>query len=114
MANTSPTDLSWLWAIIGAAATQTLNWVFSRRKEAKELAKVEAEAHGSEIDNVEKAIKIWRGLADEMKAQVVELKAQINFLSDEVVKLKIENTTLKQQVNQLVEENKQLMKKLES
>ena len=77
-------DWSWLWGILGAGVTQVLNWIVSKKREEKELQKVDAEVQSSEIDNVEKAIAIWRNLANEMNAQVVELKAQIRNLSEEV------------------------------
>lgn len=106
-------DWSWLWGILGAGVTQIANWVINKKKEEKELQKVDAEVQSSEIDNVEKAIAIWRNLANEMNAQVVELKAQIKNLSDEVAKLQVENTTLKAQVEQLIYENNVLQSKID-
>lgn len=109
MSNVEPTtvtqDLSWLWALVAATVTQFVNYIIGRRKEAKEVAKAGAEAQGAELDNVEKAVAIWRKLAEEMNAQVVELKAQVKTLADEISKLQVENITLKSQIQELRDEN---------
>lgn len=112
MDNPSTHDLSWLWALVAATVTQLINWALNRRKESKEIAKAGAEAQASELDNIDKAVAIWRKLAEEMNQQVVELKAQVKTLGEEIGKLQVENITLKRQIDDLKNENEILRNKI--
>jgi chromosome segregation ATPase len=93
---------------IGAGLTGFFTWLYQLRREKKDLLKSQTEIDANEIDNVEKAVAIWRKLAEEMNAQVVELRAQIRNLSDEVDTLRAENAAFKKQVAELREENDDL------
>lgn len=112
--NTTPpsNDWSWLWALVAATVTQFVNWMFNRRKEAKELEKAASETQSAELDNIEKAVAIWRKLAEEMNQQVVEMKAQSKLMGEEIEKLRIENVTLKQSIEELRLENSALKQQI--
>jgi chromosome segregation ATPase len=99
-------DWSWLWGVLGAGATQLVNVILNRKREAKELKKVDADVLSSEMDNVEKAIAIWRNIANDLNGQLVEIKAQVKILTEQVDKLKIENTELHAELRKMAKLNK--------
>ena len=68
--------------------TGLFGWLIGRNKEKVEI-------QGSEITNVQEAIKIWREMATDMKAEVAELKEKIELLTTEVHTLRTENVELR-------------------
>lgn len=81
-----------------------ITWIFGRKK-----AQVEVEA--GEITNVQEAIKIWREMAVDMKAEVAELKDKIELLTTEVHTLRIENVELRQKLDGKPNENNKSRRK---
>ncbi len=45
-----------------------------------------ADAQGSELDNVDKAVSIWRNLAQDLEKKIEELEGKIKALEDFQVK----------------------------
>lgn len=78
----------WLTAIITAIVASVTTFVFARKKENVEI-------QGSEITNVQEAIKIWREMATDMKAEVAELKDKVESLTTEIHNLRAENVELR-------------------
>lgn len=67
-----------------------------------ERRKIANEAKGSELNNVEEAIKIWRETAEELKNQIVDLKKKIDCLEKTIEDLKPfkdENKQLQKTIN---------------
>ena len=62
-------------------------WFFGRRKQA-------AEAVASELDTVEKAVAIWREIAQDLKKELAEQTMKIEKLSEEVSTLRRHNARL--------------------
>jgi len=62
-------------------------WFFGRRKQ-------QAEAVQSEMQSVEKAIAIWREIAQDLKKELSEQTVQIEKLRDEVSTLRRDNARL--------------------
>ncbi len=80
-------DFEWLWSSLSAAAAAAITWIFSRRKNT-------AEAQQSELDNVEKAVEIWRGIATDLEAKFNALEHRVTNMQREIIKLQIENEKL--------------------
>jgi septal ring factor EnvC (AmiA/AmiB activator) len=80
-----------LLSAIPAAISAVLTFIFTRKK-------YQAETKGNEIDNVEKAVRIWRELSEDIKKQ---------FESD-ILKLKNENKEMKEQMAEVLKENNNL------
>ncbi len=57
--------------------------------------KTNAEAKGSELENVEHAIKIWRETAEKLSARVDDLSQEIDDLRADLVTVHRENKQLK-------------------
>lgn len=57
--------------------------------------KTNADAKGSELENVEHAIKIWRETAEKLSARVDELSQEIDELRKDLVTVHRENKQLK-------------------
>ena len=74
--------------VVIAASTATITWIFSRKKQNAEIKK-------SELDNVEQAIVIWRGLAEDLGKKVDDLTIKCEALSTEIEALRTENRSLK-------------------
>ena len=78
---------SWVQTLItglGAAGGGSFfTWIFARKK-------TNAEAKGSEIDNVEKVIAIWRETAEKLKASNDELVKEVHSLRQDVDDLRAE------------------------
>jgi hypothetical protein len=53
-------DLTWVYSTLSAAGGATVTWIFSRKKQ-------KAETVQTELDNVQKAVEIWRQTAEDLK-----------------------------------------------
>lgn len=80
--------------IIVAFSTAAITWFFARKKQA-------AEVKTNELDNVEKAIVIWRGIAEDLGKKVDMLTAKCEVLSQEIDALRKENQSLKANLRQI-------------
>jgi peptidoglycan hydrolase CwlO-like protein len=58
-----------------------------------------AEAQHSELDNIDKAISIWRSLAQDLEKKISQLESEIEFLKDGQVK-KCENCKYRKYYNE--------------
>lgn len=72
---------------IGGAVASAMAWLLGKRK-------AKADAQKTELDSVEKAISIWRQLAQDFKKEVDELRVEIGELREE-------NEKLSKEVNRL-------------
>jgi len=83
---------SWVETLItavgGAGGGGFFGWFFTRKKS-------NADAKGSELENVEQAIKIWRETAEKLSARVDELSKEIDELRADLVTVHRENKALK-------------------
>lgn len=83
---------AWLETIItavgGAGGGGFFGWFFTRKKS-------NAEAKGSELENVEHAIKIWRETALELSKRVDELSKEVEELRNDLITVHRENKQLK-------------------
>jgi TolA-binding protein len=95
--------------LIGAGATSITTWYFARRKN-------NALAESSELDNIDKAIKIWRELSQSMetrfKAEIEELRKENCDLQTKVSEMIKKNEEMKTRVKALENENKKLIGQL--
>ena len=73
--------------ILTAFAGAFSGWLFGRRKQA-------AEAVASELETVEKAVAIWREIAQDLKKELEVQSAKIVKLSAEVSTLRRDNSRL--------------------
>lgn len=65
-----------------------MGWFFTRKK-------TNAEAKGSELENVEQAIKIWRETAEKLSNQVNDLRNEVDELRNDLISVHRENKSLK-------------------
>jgi predicted nuclease with TOPRIM domain len=84
--------------------TGLFGWLVGKNKEKVEI-------QGSEITNVQEAIKIWREMATDMKAEVAELKEKIELLTTEVHTLRTENVELRNKLEGQPHESKRNRRK---
>jgi len=70
-----------------------ITWLFGRKKEAVDM-------QSTEITNVQEAIKIWREMATDLKAEVLELKLKVESLEAEIHKLRSENIELRAKLDE--------------
>lgn len=90
-----------LWsAIIGVVG------FFTGRKKEK------VEVKGSELDNVDKAVKIWQDLAETMTNKVEKLTEQVELLSKENQELRLTISRLENKLDQFDENNKNKPKRI--
>lgn len=87
-------DYSWIWATLASAGASFVTWVFTRRKQT-------AEAEGSELDNVEKAVAIWRQTAEDLHKEINELRQQITDLRRQIGELQSENDRLIREIEKI-------------
>lgn len=95
----------WLENIISALSAGGATYIFTRRKQT-------AEAQSNELENVQKAIAIWRQSAQDLKAEFDSLQKEYDQLQEIVRKLHEERDELKKQIGALKVENEQLRKQL--
>lgn len=84
-----------IYTIVPAVVMALVGWFLARRK-------YRAEAKANELDNVDKAIKIWRELSQELEMR----------LRNEIQILREENETLKIKLKELKCENEKMHKEL--
>lgn len=92
MPELNPTQ--WLFEVLTAIGSAFAGWFFGRQKQR-------AEATQTELDNVHKAIEIWRKTAEDLKAEVEALKNTLKALQTEVSNLHTENNNLKRELDRL-------------
>ena len=98
-------DLTWLWSTLGAAGSGFAGWFFGRKKQ-------NAETKGTELDNVEKAVEIWREMASDLRGQFQALQTEVLALQKQVTRLEIENERLKANNEELQAEIDDLRKQI--
>lgn len=79
--------------LIGAGGGSIIGFILGRKKENVEIK-------GSELDNTEKAVKLWREMAEELKKQVDELSGKVDNLMTEVHSLRLENAELRTKIDE--------------
>lgn len=62
-----------------------ITWVFTR-KSTQKTERIAAKK--SELDNTELAVKIWRDLAQDLRAEIKDLKEEVHELREELKKHK--------------------------
>lgn len=83
-----------IWtAIVGVVA-----FITGRKKE-------NVEVKGSELDNVDKAVKIWQDLAETMTNKVEKLTEQVELLTKENQELRLTISRLEDKLDQFDENN---------
>jgi len=87
-------------AVIAGALSSFVTYIIARRKTV-------AEAQGSEIDNVQKAIAVWRELAENLEAKVDKLINENALLKAEVMSQKNEMARLESLVRDLTKNVKE-------
>lgn len=80
-------------------------WIFARRKNAAEARQAEAQADITELDRVEQAIKIWREMAEDLKAQVQTLSNENKSLICELKKVRKTNEMIITALKSITPEN---------
>jgi hypothetical protein len=97
---------------VGAFISALVTWIFARRKN-------NAEADKSELDVVDKAIEIWRTLAQDLNKELVTLRQsnadlakQVNCLTAKVEELTDENAKLSGEITRLRQVNNRIVKAL--
>jgi len=96
-----------------SAATAVIGWLFGRKKQIAEIRSIE-------LDNADKAAKIWRDLASELKKDLLmlheenkQMRANVKELESKVQELIAENKELKRKFQSLTTENKKLRQLIE-
>src|SRR5688572_29259439 len=79
--------------------TATITWYAARRKN-------NAESYVSELDAVERAVKVWRELGEGMQKKYEALHEEIQMLRGEVKVLREENLELKKENQHLLQQIK--------
>jgi predicted RNase H-like nuclease (RuvC/YqgF family) len=95
----NPFNAIWT-AIVGVVAFFT-----GRKKE-------NVEVKGSELDNVDKAVKIWQDLAETMTLKVEKLTEQVELLSKENQELRLTISRLEDKLDQFDENHKSKSKRV--
>jgi len=98
-------DSSWIGTTISTGAGAFFGWLFGKRK-------LKAEAQNSELENIEKAVTIWRQIASDLEGKFTALQSEVLQLRREVVKLELDNERFKQANKDLQNEIDELRSKL--
>ncbi|MGB7527699.1 MULTISPECIES: hypothetical protein [Sphingobacterium] len=85
---------SLLIPLITSIAGAFSGWFFGRRKQT-------AEAVQSELESVEKAVAIWREIAQDLKKELAEQSLQIQNLQMEIGTLRRDNARLLSELKQI-------------
>lgn len=106
-------------SLIGIFVTGFTTHFFTKKKttadiksQNAETEKTEAVAKQSELDNVEKAVAIWRKLAEDIAATSRAQTEALNKQVDELLKQRIDLKTQLDQMSQKLEESSSQNKKI--
>lgn len=94
-----------LLIIIPSLVTSMVTWFFSRRK-------YRAESQASELDNVQKALEIYRGTINDLKNELEELRQKITIVVAENEALGKQMEELRKELACTRAENKRLLSEL--
>lgn len=93
---------------VSSIITFVLTFLFTRRKYAAEIKKVNVETESTEIDNLDNATRMWRELSDDIKmrltADIEELRSENKKIREELNALTRENNALRAQMASLQKE----------
>lgn len=81
-----------------AVVSSGITFIFTRKRRAADTKAVEAATHINELNATEKAVSIWRGLTEELKAEVTELRGLVDALRVENLKLHSEIANLREEL----------------
>lgn len=95
--NNQDVDLTWLWTSLSAIGSAWAGWFFGRKKQNVEIKT-------SELDNVEKAVAIWRGIASDLEGKFTAMQTQFQDLQKANLELQFEVKRLKEANKELQEE----------
>lgn len=87
-------DYTWMYNILSATCASVLTWLLTRKKQ-------NAEVESNELDNVVKAINIWKDAAKDMTDMVRDLRKEVDDQAAQIKELKIENEQLREEIRQL-------------
>ena len=99
-----------LFIALPALASGFAGWLFGRGRQREEV-------HALEMDNVSKAIEIWRDTANQVETKYTELQKQVEQLRQSSLRLEAEHRKLSEDYRKLHQENdrlRQRVKKLEN
>ncbi len=110
---------------LSAALTAVVTFFLTRKKYLAEIKKADTEVDSSEIDNVDKAIKIWRQLSEDIKERLtqdieelrlenIRTREKLNILMRENITLRTQMTNLEKALNAAKAENEKLQQIVES
>lgn len=89
-----------------SAVTGLTGWIFGRRKNIAQVRTIE-------LDNIEKAVEIWRNLAESYALKLTVIQAEIDKVSAENKSLKVEIDSMRDKLAKLSNDNKTLNRKVE-
>lgn len=87
-----------------AIVTMVVGYFLGKKKQDADIRVSDAQVYTSELDATEKAVAIWRNLAQDLKKEVDELRNLINELRSENEKLKNEIDQLQHRLSQFIPE----------
>lgn len=76
----------------------TIGYLTARKKNSAEIRRIDAAATFNELEATEKAVAIWRGLAEEFRKEVEQLRELVNELREEIDELKSQNVALSEEM----------------
>lgn len=91
-------------AAIPSILSALITFVLTRRKYLAEVQKATVETDASEIDNIDKAARIWRQLSEDITAR----------LTTDISELRTENQRTREKLNALTRENNALRSQMAS
>ena len=80
-------------------------YLFGRKKNNAEIRKMTASSHVDELSATEKAVSIWRGLAEELRNEVENLRDLVNELKKEIDDLRAQNAALSEEMRMYKSQN---------
>jgi chromosome segregation ATPase len=89
-----------------SSVTGLTGWIFGRRKNIAQVRTIE-------LDNIEKAVEIWRNLAESYALKLTVIQAEIDKVSAENKSLKVEIDSMRDKLAKLSSDNKTLNRKVE-
>ena len=90
-----------LIALVISAVSAVVTYLLTRKKNDADVRKTLAEADNTELEAVDKAIKIWRELASELGNQVSKLSVRCDELGKQIESLTKENHLLQRDLKKL-------------
>ena len=78
-----------------------IGWLVGKKKKEADLDKIRADTRLAEIERVEKIVNMWKDMVEELRKELMDVKAKCSDLAHQLEATRKENKQLKGELHKL-------------